>query len=396
MAALRAPPGAERRAARGLRAADRLRGRRRRGHQRHELRARLRAGRDGHRAGRRDRHLRHEHPGLLGPLIAARHRGATVRAVPFAELAKRCPRDHDAGRRLARELDHRRGRAGGAGRGAGAGDPRRRAGRRRGAGRRQGARLRRLRRRRPEVAVRRRRHRDAAGSTPSSASGCGRSPGYGLRGRLAGPGIDAARGRAALRRPLSREAVAFSLAALRVLVAAGLDALMERAADLAERFATALADAGYTVAPRGRSTLVSFEYPDPTPRASGSRRPASPCATCPATRTCASRSAPGTTSPTSSGCSRRCEVRLRLLRIELRHGPRLARPRRSSPDARRRGSRVVYGGASVGLMGALADTALEAGGEVVGVIPQELVDREVAHPGLTELHVVARCTSARR
>jgi uncharacterized protein (TIGR00730 family) len=53
-----------------------------------------------------------------------------------------------------------------------------------------------------------------------------------------------------------------------------------------------------------------------------------------------------------------------------------------------RGIRVVYGGASVGLMGALADTALEAGGEVVGVIPQQLVDREIAHPGLTELHVV--------
>ena len=40
-------------------------------------------------------------------------------------------------------------------------------------------------------------------------------------------------------------------------------------------------------------------------------------------------------------------------------------------------------------MGALADAALAAGGEVVGVIPQQLVDREVAHQGLTELHVVA-------
>jgi uncharacterized protein (TIGR00730 family) len=49
---------------------------------------------------------------------------------------------------------------------------------------------------------------------------------------------------------------------------------------------------------------------------------------------------------------------------------------------------VVYGGASVGLMGAVADAALAAGGEVVGVIPQALVDRELAHPGLTELHVV--------
>ena len=50
---------------------------------------------------------------------------------------------------------------------------------------------------------------------------------------------------------------------------------------------------------------------------------------------------------------------------------------------------LVYGGASVGLMGALADAVLEGGGEVIGVMPQALVDREVAHKGLTELHVVA-------
>jgi hypothetical protein len=49
---------------------------------------------------------------------------------------------------------------------------------------------------------------------------------------------------------------------------------------------------------------------------------------------------------------------------------------------------LVYGGAQVGLMGAIADAALEAGGEVVGVIPQALVDREIAHTGLSELHVV--------
>ncbi|OLF19579.1 LOG family protein [Actinophytocola xanthii] len=54
-----------------------------------------------------------------------------------------------------------------------------------------------------------------------------------------------------------------------------------------------------------------------------------------------------------------------------------------------RGIGLVYGGASVGTMGAVADAALAAGGEVVGVIPQSLVDREVAHHGLTELHVVA-------
>jgi uncharacterized protein (TIGR00730 family) len=49
---------------------------------------------------------------------------------------------------------------------------------------------------------------------------------------------------------------------------------------------------------------------------------------------------------------------------------------------------LVYGGASVGTMGVLADAALAAGGEVVGVIPQHLIDREVAHDGLTELRVV--------
>jgi uncharacterized protein (TIGR00730 family) len=53
-----------------------------------------------------------------------------------------------------------------------------------------------------------------------------------------------------------------------------------------------------------------------------------------------------------------------------------------------RGLGIVYGGGRVGLMGAVADGALTHGGEVVGVIPQELVDRELAHGGLTELHVV--------
>ncbi|HJL16782.1 MAG TPA: TIGR00730 family Rossman fold protein [Sandaracinaceae bacterium LLY-WYZ-13_1] len=54
----------------------------------------------------------------------------------------------------------------------------------------------------------------------------------------------------------------------------------------------------------------------------------------------------------------------------------------------RRGLGLVYGGASVGTMGAMADAALDAGGEVTGIIPRSLVDREVAHPELTELHVV--------
>jgi uncharacterized protein (TIGR00730 family) len=50
---------------------------------------------------------------------------------------------------------------------------------------------------------------------------------------------------------------------------------------------------------------------------------------------------------------------------------------------------LVYGGGRVGMMGVLADSTLAAGGEVIGVIPQALVDRELAHPGLTELRVVA-------
>ncbi|MEX5297925.1 TIGR00730 family Rossman fold protein [Kocuria sp. CPCC 205292] len=54
----------------------------------------------------------------------------------------------------------------------------------------------------------------------------------------------------------------------------------------------------------------------------------------------------------------------------------------------RRGVGVVYGGGHVGLMGVVADAALAAGGEVVGVMPQSLVDDETAHPGLTELRIV--------
>ncbi|MDQ4092146.1 MAG: TIGR00730 family Rossman fold protein, partial [Actinomycetota bacterium] len=52
-----------------------------------------------------------------------------------------------------------------------------------------------------------------------------------------------------------------------------------------------------------------------------------------------------------------------------------------------RGMRLVYGGASVGLMAVVADTVLAAGGEVVGVIPQQLVDKEVAHRGLADLRI---------
>lgn len=53
-----------------------------------------------------------------------------------------------------------------------------------------------------------------------------------------------------------------------------------------------------------------------------------------------------------------------------------------------RGHTVVFGGGRVGLMGALADAALGAGGKVIGVMPHALVQREAAHRGLTELHIV--------
>jgi uncharacterized protein (TIGR00730 family) len=52
-----------------------------------------------------------------------------------------------------------------------------------------------------------------------------------------------------------------------------------------------------------------------------------------------------------------------------------------------RGLGLVFGGGHVGLMGAIADAVLQSGGEVIGVIPQGLVDRELAHRGCTQLHI---------
>lgn len=54
----------------------------------------------------------------------------------------------------------------------------------------------------------------------------------------------------------------------------------------------------------------------------------------------------------------------------------------------REGLRIIYGGGKVGLMGVLADAALAAGGEVIGVIPRGLFDREIGHAGLTDLRIV--------
>ncbi len=87
--------------------------------------------------------------------------------------------------------------------------------------------------------------------------------------------------------------------------------------------------------------------------------------------------------------------------MRVRHARRSELPgrRRACPGATlaERGITVVYGGGKLGLMGAVADSALEAGGKVIGVIPEALGNAEVAHRGLTELHVVARtCMRERR
>ncbi len=78
-------------------------------------------------------------------------------------------------------------------------------------------------------------------------------------------------------------------------------------------------------------------------------------------------------------CGARPGAEPRFLEIATRAGAMLAAC----------GATLVYGGGSVGMMGALADAALAEGGEVVGVIPSVLMNREVGHTGLTRLEVVA-------
>jgi selenocysteine lyase/cysteine desulfurase len=205
-----------------------------------------------------------EHPGLIGPLLAARDRGAKIKAVPFAELANAITSrttlvaashvNWITGELAPAEL----AQAGvpvildGA-QGSGA----------------------------VPVDVK------ALGCVAYAAAGqkwlCGADgtgmlfldPQFGERVRTTTPtyasfedtshGLDSALKGSASRfdLPLPREAVALSKAALDVLEAEGLDIVLTRAADLADVFAARLADAGYTVAPRGRSTLVAFEVEDP-------------------------------------------------------------------------------------------------------------------------------------
>jgi hypothetical protein len=66
----------------------------------------------------------------------------------------------------------------------------------------------------------------------------------------------------------------------------------------------------------------------------------------------------------------------------------LAAAQATGAELARRGLTTVYGGSNVGLMGALADAALAAGGKVIGIIPESLQKKEIAHEGLTESHVV--------
>ncbi|MBE2314932.1 aminotransferase class V-fold PLP-dependent enzyme [Solirubrobacter sp. CPCC 204708] len=205
-----------------------------------------------------------EHPGLIGPLIGARHRGATIKAVPFAELANAVTAKTTlvaashvswitgelAPAELAEVpvpviLDGAQG--------SGAV--------------------------RVDVGELNCAAYAAAGQKwLCGADGTGMlylDPELGERVRTVNPtyfsfedtslGLQSPLKSVASRfdLPLPREAVALSAAALEVLEAEGLDAIITRAADLADRFATALADAGYTVAPRGRSTLIAFEVDEP-------------------------------------------------------------------------------------------------------------------------------------
>ncbi len=205
-----------------------------------------------------------EHPGLIGPLIAARSRGATVRTVPFRELANAvratttvvaCSHVNWINGELApaelAELDIPVILDGAQGPGA--------------------------------IAVDVRELRCAAYAAAGQKWLCGAdgtgllyvAPEFGERVATLAPTYhsfeDASKGmdsplRATAQRfdaQVSREGVALSLAALELLVASDVDAVLERGVALAARFAEALADAGYTVAPRDATTLVAFEVPEP-------------------------------------------------------------------------------------------------------------------------------------
>ena len=176
-------------------------------------------------------------------------------------------------------------------------------------------RLRRLRRRRPEVAVRGRRHRNAlrrSGVPGADPAGRARVPR--LRGHEPGRGLplhtDARRYDTA---SVSREGVAFTVAAIELLESYGLDAVHKQATQLAEtspRRSPPAADGG---TPR-RHHARRLGGPDPEATSDRLTEPGSSSATCRARRTCALRSARGTTSRTSGSCSRPSPVRVGLVR----------------------------------------------------------------------------------
>ena len=249
-----------------------------------------------------------EHPGLLGPLATLCHRtrgDGPHRALRRAGRRRRAP---DAPcRLLARELGDRRDPPRGprrAGRRARA--ARRRAGRRRDRGGRGGAGLRLLRGRRPEVALRAGRDRpavDRAGvaRAPGAAGRDVRQPGRAVAAAWSRPlQPDARRHDAAA---LPAEASAAAVAAHEVLAAAGWDAVHERARSLAAGLAHRLRERGRAVAPRGDTTLVAWEDPDPPARRDRLAAAGVAVRDLPGTGSCARRWAPGTTRATSSACS---------------------------------------------------------------------------------------------
>ena len=266
-----------------------------------------------------------EHPGLIGPLIAARQRGATVRAVPFAQLAEAV--DSRTTLVAASHVNWITGEIAPAEL-AGVGVPVILDGA-------QGAGA-------VPVDVR------ALGCAAYAAAGqkwlCGADgtgmlylePEFGARVRTIAPGYfsfeDASRGLESVLRttgaPLRRAALARERGVLtRRAAGARGGGSRTRSSSAPRTWPTASPPRSPTPATPSLRAGAARSSPSSTrtrrPRASGSPRPASPSATCPATRTCARRSAPGTTSPTSSACSPRCERGLRLLRLELRRRRRL-------------------------------------------------------------------------
>ena len=288
-----------------------------------------------------------EHPGLLGALGAARElRGVAIREVPLPEIAEAVGPAHAPRRLLARRLDERLLAPAELARARRARAARRRAGRRRGARRRARARLRRLRR-------------------APGRSGCAdpTAPGMlyvsaALRerlevsrrgyGNLADPngGLDARLHEDARRfdtLSLSAEAVACALAAAELLECGRLGARCTSArARSPRRLAERLAERGRELAPRGRhdARLLRQRRPRSRARAAGRARRAS-CATSPAGRGCARRSAPGTTRATSSACSTSLAADERPPQTAHAAGQRCRHAREQRRAARARALRAV-------------------------------------------------------